>query len=137
MGCCCSSPLRSRNRDTEQGWHENEDDPAREMSESDPVETKLELEGAAASAHTLPAELESPIETRQQAAEADEPPPYSPGTTTQPVVMNREPRISVESMRSIQVGRASEDSGFEKMEQGIAREEPVEYDNRKYRGVVL
>lgn len=137
MGCCCSAPHRGRNRDTEMGWHDNEEAPARETSESDPVETKLELEGAA-SQHILvvPAELESPVETRPQPrSEVDEPPPYSPGAS-QPVVMNRELRISVESSRSIQVGRASEDSGFEKMERGTTVEDPG-FDDRKYRGVVV
>lgn len=106
-----------------------------------PVESKMELEGAAAPT-TLPAELESPVETHrqeQQRTEGDEPPPYSAaaGTAQPPRVMNREPRISDESSRSIRPGRASEDSGFEKREgTDVAVEDPG-FDTNKYRGVVL
>lgn len=144
MGCCCSAARRERQRDAELGWHNNDDDEndPREMSSESqrPVESKMELEGAAAPA-TLPAELESPVQThpQQQRTEGDEPPPYSPaaGVSQLPVVMNREPRISDESSRSIRPGRASEDSGFEKREgTGIAIDDPG-FDTNKYRGVVL
>lgn len=152
MGCCHSALGRERQRDAEQGWHdnnaENDEHLAREMSEADPIETKLELEGTgtAPSTRILPAELESPVETTRQpqisAAEVEEPPPYSPGGARQqqqPVVMNREPRISDESSRSIQPGRASEDSGFEKREQVSSAAEPEDpgFDSNKYRGVVM
>lgn len=113
------------------GWHSNASgNPTKETPESNPVETKLELEGAAS--NRLPAELESPLETRQlHRSDMDEPPPYSPGNSA-PVGMNREARISYESSRSIQqdIGRASEDSGFEKREQ-IPIHEDSGFDNRK------